>query len=146
MVEFQESTGHMYNLEATPAEGTTYRFAREDQKRWPNILQAGTKEAPYYTNSSQLPVGYTSDAFEALEMQEILQTKYTGGTVLHLYMGERMSGSKACKNLVRKALERFRMPYLTISPTFSICPIHGYLAGEHEYCPKCDDLLLGTSL
>jgi anaerobic ribonucleoside-triphosphate reductase len=145
MVEFQESTGHMYNLEATPAEGTTYRFAREDQKRWPDILQAGTKEAPYYTNSSQLPVGYTTDPFEALSMQEQLQTKYTGGTVLHLYMGERMSSAKACKKLVRRALERFRIPYLTISPTFSICPVHGYLAGEHEYCPKCDDLLL-TSL
>ena len=142
MVEFQEATGHMYNLEATPAEGTTYRFAKEDQKRYPDILQAGTPDAPYYTNSSQLPVGYTADAFQALEMQEDLQAKYTGGTVLHLYMGERMSGFKSCKTLVRRALERFKIPYLTISPTFSICPIHGYLAGEHEYCPKCDEALI----
>ena len=142
MVQAQERTGHLYNLEATPAEGTTYRFAKEDQVRCPGILQAGTAEAPYYTNSSQLPVGYTDDAFKALEMQEDLQAKYTGGTVLHLYMGERMSGFKSCKALVRRALERFRIPYLTISPTFSICPIHGYLSGEHEYCPNCDEILL----
>lgn len=137
LVGFQESTGHMYNLEATPAEGATYRFAKEDQKRFPNILQAGTPEAPYYTNSSQLPVGYTSDAFLALEMQEDLQARYTGGTVLHLFLGERTS-PEACKKLVKRALERFRVPYLTISPTFSICPVHGYLAGEHEFCPICD--------
>ena len=142
MVEFQESTGHMYNLEATPAEGTTYRFAKEDLKRYPHILQAGTPDAPYYTNSSQLPVSYTSDAFTALEMQEDLQAKYTGGTVLHLYMGERLSSTEGCKRLVRRALERFRVPYITISPTFSICPVHGYLSGEHQYCPKCDELLL----
>jgi anaerobic ribonucleoside-triphosphate reductase len=138
MVKIQEDTGHMYNLEATPAEGTTYRFAREDQKRFPNILQAGTKEAPYYTNSSQLPVGYTDDPFQALSMQEELQGKYTGGTVVHLYMGERISSVEACKNLIKRSLERFKIPYLTVTPTFSICPIHGYLSGEHEYCPKCD--------
>ena len=142
MVEFQESTGHMYNLEATPAEGTTYRFAKEDLKRYHNILHAGNPDAPYYTNSSQLPVGYTADAFEALEKQELLQTKYTGGTVLHLYMGERMTNFQGCKRLVKRALERFRIPYLTITPTFSICPVHGYLSGEHEYCPKCDEVLL----
>ncbi|GEO81964.1 ribonucleoside triphosphate reductase [Pararhodospirillum oryzae] len=135
---FQEETGHMYNLEATPAEGTTYRFAREDQRRYPDILQAGTPDQPYYTNSSQLPVGFTDDAFEALAHQEDLQSRYTGGTVLHLYMGERISSAAACKKLVRRALERFRLPYLTVTPTFSICPKHGYIAGEHEFCPLCD--------
>ncbi|MCW4455019.1 ribonucleoside triphosphate reductase [Flavobacterium sp. MXW15] len=138
MVEFQESTGHLYNLEATPAEGTTYRFAREDRRRWPDILQAGSAEKPYYTNSSQLPVGFTDDPFEALERQEALQSRYTGGTVLHLYMGERISSGAACRELVRRALSRFRLPYITITPTFSICPEHGYLAGEHEFCPRCD--------
>jgi len=136
---FQEETGHMYNLEATPAEGTTYRFAKEDAKRYPAILQAGSADAPYYTNSSQLPVGFTDDAFEALERQDDLQRKYTGGTVLHLYMSEHISSAEACKKLVRRSLERFRLPYVTITPTFSICPKHGYLAGEHEFCPKCDE-------
>ncbi len=136
---FQEETGHMYNLEATPAEGTTYRFAKEDKKRYPMILQAGTEDAPYYTNSSQLPVGFTDDAFEALERQDDLQRKYTGGTVLHLYMSENISSINACRNLVRRSLERFRLPYITITPTFSICPKHGYLAGEHEFCPTCDE-------
>ncbi|MFZ3042141.1 MAG: ribonucleoside triphosphate reductase [Thiobacillus sp.] len=136
---FQEETGHMYNLEATPAEGTTYRFAKEDAKRYPDILQAGTEDAPYYTNSTQLPVGYTDDAFEALELQDDLQRKYTGGTVLHLYMSENISSTEACRNLVRRALERFHLPYITITPTFSICPKHGYLAGEHEFCPTCDE-------
>ncbi|WP_456378522.1 ribonucleoside triphosphate reductase [Thiolapillus sp.] len=142
MLEFQESTGNMYNLEATPAEGTTYRFAKEDRKRWPEILQAGTGEKPYYTNSSQLPVGYTDDPFEALEKQASLQSKYTGGTVLHLYMSERLSSAEACKRLVRRSLENFRLPYITITPTFSICPEHGYLDGEHEFCPRCDEELL----
>jgi anaerobic ribonucleoside-triphosphate reductase len=139
---FQEATGHMYNLEATPAEGTTYRFAKEDLKRFPGILQAGTAETPYYTNSSQLPVGFTEDPFEALERQETLQKKYTGGTVLHLYMSERISSVAACKTLVRRALERYGVPYITVTPTFSICPRHGYLAGEHEYCPHCDEQLI----
>ncbi len=139
---FQEETGHLYNLEATPAEGTTYRFAREDRKRWPAILQAGSAEQPYYTNSSQLPVGFTDDPFEALYRQEALQSKYTGGTVLHLYMGERVSDAVACRELVRRALSRFRLPYITVTPTFSICPKHGYLAGEHAFCPKCDAELL----
>ncbi len=142
LVRFQEETGQLYNLEATPAEGTTYRFAKEDRKRYPDILQAGTDEAPYYTNSSQLPVGFTDDPFEALELQDELQCKYTGGTVLHLYMAERISSTEACKQLVRSALGRFRLPYLTITPTFSICPVHGYLDGEHEFCPKCDEVLL----
>lgn len=139
IVQFQEETGHLYNLEATPAEGTTYRFAKEDKKRWPDILQAGTAAQPYYTNSSQLPVGLTSDPFEALARQQDLQSKYTGGTVLHLYMGERLSSGHACRELVRRALTHFRLPYITITPTFSICPVHGYLAGEHAYCPKCDE-------
>jgi ribonucleoside-triphosphate reductase len=139
IASYQEETGHMYNLEATPAEGTTYRFAKEDRKRYPNILQAGTQDAPYYTNSTQLPVGYTDDAFEALEQQDELQRKYTGGTVLHLYMAERISSADACRNLVRRALTRFRLPYITVTPTFSICPKHGYLAGEHEFCPRCDE-------
>ncbi|MDR5866869.1 ribonucleoside triphosphate reductase [Halomonas koreensis] len=142
MRDFQEETGHLYNLEATPAEGTTHRFAREDARRYPGILQAGPPEAPYYTNSSQLPVGHTDDPFEALIHQDPLQTRYTGGTVLHLYMRERLSSATACKSLVRTALSRFRLPYLTITPTFSICPVHGYLAGEHEFCPRCDDALL----
>ena len=139
MTQFQEETGHLYNLEATPAEGTTYRFAKEDKKRWPAILQAGTAEQPYYTNSSQLPVGFTDDPFEALMRQEALQSKYTGGTVLHLYMGERLSSGAACRELVKRALTRFRLPYITVTPTFSICPQHGYLAGEHPFCPKCDE-------
>jgi ribonucleoside-triphosphate reductase len=142
IVAFQEETGHMYNLEATPAEGTTYRFAKEDRQRYPAILQAGTEAMPYYTNSSQLPVGFTDDPFEALERQEPLQKKYTGGTVLHLYMNERISSPDACKKLVRRALERFGLPYITITPTFSICPKHGYVEGEHHFCPKCDVELL----
>ncbi|MGB5255284.1 MAG: ribonucleoside triphosphate reductase, partial [Sedimenticolaceae bacterium] len=142
MVEFQDETGHLYNLEATPAEGTTYRFAKEDRKRFPGILQAGTPEAPYYTKSSQLPVGFTDDPFEALERQDALQRKYTGGTVLHLYLPEQVSSSDACKRLVQRALGNFRLPYITITPTFSICPTHGYLAGEHEFCPKCDQELI----
>ena len=142
MVEFQEETGHMYNLEATPAEGTTYRFAKEDRKRFLDIIQAGTESNPYYTNSSQLPVGFTDDPFLALEMQDDLQRKYTGGTVLHLYMADAISSSKACKELVRRALSRFRLPYLTVTPTFSICPKHGYISGRHDFCPICDAELI----
>ncbi|MEE6286594.1 ribonucleoside triphosphate reductase [Georgenia sp. MJ173] len=137
MVELQEATGHMYNLEATPAEGATYRFAKEDRRRYPGILQAGTETNPYYTNSSQLPVGFTDDPFEALEQQEELQSKYTGGTVLHLYVNERISSAAACKEIVRRSLENFRLPYITITPTFSVCPNHGYLTGEHHGCPRC---------
>lgn len=146
MVEFQESTGHLYNLEATPAEGTTYRFAKEDRARWPDILQAGTEQMPYYTNSSQLPVGFTEDPFEALERQDELQGKYTGGTVLHLYMTEALSSTDACRNLVQRALNRFSLPYITVTPTFSICPKHGYLSGKHEFCPHCDSELLANKL
>ena len=139
LIEFQQETGHLYNLEATPAEGATYRFAREDHKRFPQMLQAGTADAPYYTNSSQLPAGYTDDLFFAMQHQEPLQQRYTGGTVFHLYMGERISSARACKELVRRALTRFRIPYITVTPTFSICPQHGYLPGEHAFCPKCGD-------
>ncbi|UYG18086.1 ribonucleoside triphosphate reductase [Brachybacterium huguangmaarense] len=139
MVEFQEQTGHLFNLEATPAEGATYRFAKEDRARFPGILQAGTPSHPYYTNSSQIPVGATEDPFEALELQDRLQTKYTGGTVLHLYMNEQMSSAAAARELVRRSLTRFRLPYLTVTPTFSICPAHGYLAGEHPACPTCGE-------
>ncbi len=142
LVQFQSETDHMYNLEATPAEGTTYRFAKEDRKRFPGIIQAGTPQNPYYTNSSQLPVGFTDDPFEALEMQEDLQKKYTGGTVLHLYMNEAISSAEACRDLVRKTLTRFRLPYITVTPTFSICPKHGYLSGRHDFCPKCDAELI----
>ncbi len=141
MIAFQEETGHLYNLEATPAEGTTYRFAKEDLRRYPDILHAGTEDMPYYTNSSQLPVGYTDDPFEALEKQEPLQKKYTGGTVLHLYLPERISSTSACKRLVRRSLERFGLPYITVTPTFSVCPSHGYLEGEQTFCPKCESEL-----
>lgn len=142
LVAFQEETDHMYNLEATPAEGTTYRFAKEDRKRFPGIIQAGTPANPYYTNSSQLPVNFTDDPFEALERQDDLQRKYTGGTVLHLYMNEAVSSPEACRDLVRRALTNFRLPYITITPTFSICPKHGYLSGRHDFCPKCDAELI----
>ncbi|WP_080794429.1 ribonucleoside triphosphate reductase [Corynebacterium pacaense] len=137
LVTAQEETGHLYNLEATPAESATYRFAREDRARHPGILQAGSAEEPYYTNSSQLPVAHTPDPFEALFAQENLQGKYTGGTVLHLYMGAALSSGESCARLVRRALENFRIPYITITPTFSICPAHGYLSGEHPLCPHC---------
>lgn len=136
--EYQEETGNLYNLEATPAEWTTYRFAKEDKKQIPNIIQAWTSDAPYYTNSTQLPVGYTDDPFEALEMQNELQCKYTWWTVLHLYMWERLSDAKSCKMLVKKVIENYQLPYITISPVFSICPKHGYIVWEHDFCPKCD--------
>ncbi len=139
--QYQEETGNLYNLEASPAEGATYRFAKEDQKRFPGVLQAGTKDAPYYTNSTQLPVGYTDDVFEAMDLQDDLQTLYTGGTVLHAYMSERVTSPEACRELLRRILTRYRMPYVTITPTFSICPKHGYLKGEWDFCPTCDEAL-----
>ena len=111
----------------------------KDQKRFPDIIQAGNPQQPYYTNSSQLPVGFTDDPFTALELQDELQRKYTGGTVLHLYMNERISSIEGCKRLVRNTLGRFHLPYITVTPTFSICPVHGYLKGEHEFCPRCDE-------
>lgn len=146
MKEFQEETGNLYNLEATPAEGTTYRFAKEDAKRFKGIIQAGEGENVYYTNSSQLPVDYTEDPFEALGLQDELQCKYTGGTVLHLYMNERVSSTDACRKLVKNVISNFRLPYITVTPIFSVCPVHGYLSGEYEYCPKCDELLIERKL
>ncbi len=140
--EFQERSGNLYNLEATPAEGTTYRFAKEDAKRYDDIIQAGTKENNYYTNSTQIPVFYTDDPFEALTLQDDLQCKYTGGTVLHLYMREKISSAEAARKLVRNVISNFRLPYITVTPTFSICEKHGYLSGEYEYCPKCDEEIL----
>ena len=127
----------MFNLEASPAEGATYRFAKEDIARFDGIRHAGTETNPYYTNSSQLPVGFTADPFQAMAMQEPLQQKYTGGTVLHLYLGAALPSATACRDLVRRSLERFRLPYITITPTFSICPQHGYRSGEHATCPEC---------
>ena len=142
MIAYQEETGNLYNLEATPAEGTTYRFAKEDKKRYADILQAGMDENIYYTNSSQIPVDYTDDPFEALSLQDDLQCKYTGGTVLHLYMKEKISSIEACRKLVQKVISNYKLPYITITPLFSVCEVHGYIVGEHEYCPKCDELLL----
>ncbi len=142
MIAYQEETGNLYNLEATPAEGTTYRFAKEDKKRYKDILQAGMGKNIYYTNSSQIPVDYTDDPFEALSLQDDLQCKYTGGTVLHLYMKEKISSIEACRKLVQKVISNYKLPYITITPLFSVCEVHGYIVGEHEYCPKCDELLL----
>ena len=142
MKQFQEETGNLYNLEATPAEGTTYRFAKEDKKRFEDIIQAGQGDNIYYTNSSQIPVDFTQDPFEALMLQDQLQCKYTGGTVLHLYMSERISSPEACKKFVKKVITNFKLPYITVTPVFSVCPLHGYLNGEHEYCPKCDEIII----
>lgn len=137
--EYQNETGNLYNLEATPAEGTTYRFAKADKNKFKNeILQAGFGENIYYTNSSQLSVKYTEDPFDALDLQDDLQCKYTGGTVLHLYLGERISTANACKTFVKKVISNYKLPYITVTPTFSVCPIHGYLIGEHQFCPNCD--------
>ena len=137
LVKYQEETGNIYNLEATPAEGTSYRLALKDRKKWPDIVTAGTKKVPYYTNSSQLPVNHTTDAFEALDLQDDLQCRYTGGTVEHLFLGEKLSDVKTIKSLVKKVFEKYHLPYITLTPTFSICPVHGYLTGEHFFCPKC---------
>jgi ribonucleoside-triphosphate reductase len=139
---FQEKSGNLYNLEATPAEGTTYRFAKEDKKRYPNILQAGSKDKIYYTNSSQLPVDFTQDPFEALLKQDTLQTKYTGGTVLHLYMNEKLESLDSTREFLKTVMENFRLPYVTLTPIFSVCDKHGYISGEHEYCPKCDEEII----
>jgi ribonucleoside-triphosphate reductase len=137
LVKYQEETGNIYNLEATPAESTAYRLALKDKERYPDIITAGTKKVPYYTNSTQLPVNYTDDVFEALKLQDEIQCKYTGGTILHIFLGERMQSGEGVKRLVKKIFENFRLPYITITPTFSICPVHGYIPGEHFFCPKC---------
>lgn len=136
MVKFQQETGHQYNLEATPAEGTTYRLALLDKEKFPNIIQAGTT-VPFYTNSSQLPVEFTDDIFECCDLQDELQSLYTGGTVQHLYMGERIEDIEVCKSVIRKVFEKYKMPYISITPTFSVCQDHGYIAGEHFTCPEC---------
>ena len=138
MVDFQKETGHLYNLEATPAEGATTRFALSDRKLFTDIIQAGTEEAPYYTNSSQIPVGYTDDPFTALDLQDKLQTKYTGGTVLHLYMNQKLPTGAVCKKFVKTVLTNYNLPYISVTPVFSICPKHGYVAGQHKYCPICE--------
>ncbi len=145
LMTYQTETGHLYNLEATPGEGTTYRFAKADKKIYADIIVANEKSyqeknaAPYYTNSTQLPVSFSDDMFEALDQQDDLQTRYTGGTVLHGFIGERLPSIKATRDLVRKIAENYHLPYYTLTPTFSICPIHGYLAGEHQFCPRCDE-------
>lgn len=136
LIEYQKETGNMYNLEATPAEGASYRLALKDKKKYPDIITAGEKE-PYYTNSTQLPVNYTDDLFEALKLQDGLQVKYSGGTVFHSFLGEAVSDSESVKSLIKIIFEKFHLPYFTLTPTFSVCPIHGYIAGEHFTCPKC---------
>jgi ribonucleoside-triphosphate reductase len=136
--EFQEETGNIYNLEATPAEAASYRLAKIDKEKFPDIITAG-KDVPYYTNSTQLPVGYTDDIFEAFELQESLQVRYTGGTVLHGFIGEEIIDPKACGVLIKKLAENFKVPYFTITPTFSVCSIHGYIRGKQEVCPICNN-------
>lgn len=147
IADFQEETGNIFNLEATPGEGTSYRLARLDKKQYPDLRtynqeiytqNRGRDVEPYYTNSTQLPVGFTTDVFEALDLQDSLQTKYTGGTVLHIFLGEEEPSPSATKSLVRKVAENYALPYYTITPTFSVCPDHGYIAGEHQYCPNCE--------
>jgi ribonucleoside-triphosphate reductase len=136
MIKYQEEDGELFNLEATPAEGTSYRLALKDKQKYPDIITAG-EEKPYYTNSSQLPVDLTDDLFEALKLQDKLQTKYTGGTVFHTFLGENISDPSQVKKLIKKVFEKFKLPYFTFTPTFSICPVHGYIPGEHFICPKC---------
>jgi ribonucleoside-triphosphate reductase len=136
LADFQEETGELFNLEATPAESTSYRLAKHDKQRYPRIIPAGTDD-PYYTNSTQLPVMETEDIFDALDLQESLQSAYTGGTVFHTFLGEAVEDWRTCRDLVKTIAHRYRIPYFTISPTFSVCPVHGYLKGEHFTCPKC---------
>ncbi|MDR2143347.1 MAG: ribonucleoside triphosphate reductase [Treponema sp.] len=138
LADFQEETGELFNLEATPAESTSYRLAKHDKQRYPNIITAGTSD-PYYTNSTQLPVMQTEDIFDALDLQESLQAAYTGGTVFHAFLGEAIEDWRVCRNLVKTIAHNYRIPYFTISPTFSVCPVHGYLRGEHFFCPICKE-------
>lgn len=133
--QFKEETGQLYNLEATPAEGASYRLARTDLKNHPEIVTAGTADTPYYTNSTQLPVNFSTDLFEVLDHQDALQTRYTGGTVVHIFLGEQIDDWKQVRRLVRTVAENYHLPYFTISPTFSICPVHGYIPGNHPFCP-----------
>ena len=144
LMDYQLETNNLYNLEATPAEGTAYRFAKADKQKYPDIIVANERAYresgadPYYTNSSHLPVGFTDDIFEALDLQDDLQTRYTGGTVLHGFIGEKMPSIESTKKLVKRIAENYHLPYYTITPTFSVCPVHGYIEGEHFFCPKCD--------
>ena len=141
--EFQKESGNYYNLEATPAEGASYRLAKKDKEIYPQIICANEEQyknsraEPFYTNSAQLPVNFSDDIFEVLELQEEIQTKYTGGTVLHLFIGEQIKNTDTVKSLVRKICGNYRLPYFTITPTFSVCPGHGYLSGEQKKCPEC---------
>ena len=144
LLEFQKETGNNYNLEATPAEGTSYRLARVDKHKYPDIICANEEDykngaEPFYTNSTQLPVNFTTDVFEALELQDDIQAEYTGGTVLHIFAGEKVENPVVIKELVKKICEKYKLPYFTFTPTFSICPTHGYIAGEHQKCPKCGE-------
>ncbi len=136
MADYQEKTGELFNLEATPAESTSYRLARHDKENFPGIITSG-KDDPFYTNSSQLPVDFTSDIFEALDHQEALQTRYTGGTVFHIFVGEQVKDWRACKELIKTVFTNYRIPYITVSPVYSVCKKHGYIPGEHFECPKC---------
>ncbi|MDD2646746.1 MAG: ribonucleoside triphosphate reductase [Patescibacteria group bacterium] len=138
LLQYQEETSNIYNLESTPAESTSYRLAEKDKLAYPDIITSGEK-VPYYTNSTQLPVNFSNDIFTSLKLQDDLQTKYTGGTVFHIWLGERLPDGKTCKKLVKRIFENFKLPYITFTPTFSICPKHGYLSGEHEFCPICDE-------
>jgi ribonucleoside-triphosphate reductase len=142
LVAYQEETGNNYNLEATPGEGTSFRLAKKDKQKFPKIIVANEDKlsegaAPFYTNSTQLPVNYTDDMFELLDLQDEMQTKYTGGTVVHLFVGEQIRDADTVKNVVKKVCDTYRLPYFTITPTFSVCPSHGYVAGEHRVCPDC---------
>ncbi len=137
LIKYQQETDNLYNLEATPAEGTSFRLARNDKEKYPDIITAGTKKVPYYTNSTHLPVNYSDDLFEALDHQDKLQCAYNGGTVFHIFVGEKTPDSQSVKNLIKKIFEKYKLPYITLTPTFSICPSHGYLAGEHFNCPQC---------
>ena len=135
LARFQEETDHLYNLEATPAEGASFRLAKADKERFSDIITSGTDAAPYYTNSTHLPVSFTDDLFEVLEHQDDLQTLYTGGTVVHIFLGEQLDDWRQARRLVRVVAENFHLPYFTLTPTFSICPVHGYIPGEHPFCP-----------
>ncbi len=137
LLMYQEETGNNYNLEATPAEGTSFRLAMMDKEKFPDIKTATSRGKPYYTNSTQLPVGFTDDLFEALELQDEIQSMYTGGTVLHIFVGEKIDNPESIKKLIKIIFENYRLPYITITPTFSVCPIHGYISGEHDECPIC---------
>ncbi|MFN2340401.1 MAG: anaerobic ribonucleoside-triphosphate reductase, partial [Halanaerobium sp.] len=144
LLEYQDETDNLYNLEATPAEGTSYSLAKKDRERFGNQIICANQERvvagegePYYTNSTQLPVGLTEDVFEALDLQDNLQSSYTGGSSFHAFIGEKLDNIETTKKLVKRIAENYKLPYYSITPTFSICPVHGYIPGEHEYCPKC---------